>query len=71
MQKPKTPIIFTNLFVLTFAAVVPTEAGLALAVSHETFPFAGAAVGAVVGHVLRGDSDKRDLLRVAVVVVQG
>lgn len=54
---------------LTFATIVATESGLALAMSHQTFALAGAAVGAVMRHVFSHDRDEGDLLGVAVVIV--
>lgn len=54
---------------LTLTAIVATEAGIALAVSEQTLTIAGAAVRAVLGHILRDDRVERNLLRVTIVVV--
>lgn len=55
---------------LTLAAVLSSEAGVALTVAHETLAFAAAAAGTVLGHVFRHRRLKADFLSVAVIVVQ-
>lgn len=55
---------------LTLAAIVASEAGIALAMSHQAFSFSAAAVRAIVGHVVGNGGHERDFLGVSVVVVQ-
>lgn len=53
----------------TFAAVIASVAGIALAVPQQALTIAGATVRAVLGHVFRNEGIERYLLGVAVVVV--